>query len=413
VRAVTLPLAGIRVLEFSEHGFVPVGVAALADWGADVIKIERLEGDACRLLLASGIIPDADGFDYQFETFNRNKRGIALDVTTPAGRVIFEKLVRWADVYVTNQLPRVMRKLRTTSEDLFAIQPALVFARGHGQGQVGPDAEAGGFDGVSYWARGGIAHMLTPAGAEHVTSQRPGIGDIPSGLFLAAGVCAALVHTRATGKGVTVDTSLLNGAIWTLQPDLAYASITGTEPPPISHDPTRRSPLIFTYKTGDDRWINLTMLDEDRYWEPTCLALGLGDLIEFYPDQASRLPHRPALHARIAAAIADLPAPDVVSKLAQQGCIFSLVASPPEVVRDPATVANGYLMEHPTHPPLRIGAAPAQFDSEQLSIRRPAPRLGEHTHEILLGLGYSGDDIATLETDTVVTSDVTSDQDPR
>jgi crotonobetainyl-CoA:carnitine CoA-transferase CaiB-like acyl-CoA transferase len=399
----TLPLAGIKVLEFSEHGFVPVGVAALGDWGADVIKIERLEGDPCRLLLASGIIPDADGFDYQFETFNRNKRGIALDVTTPQGRAVFDKLVRWAEVYVTNQLPRVMRKLHTESADLFAINPTLVFARGHGQGQHGPDAEAGGFDGVSYWARGGMAHMLTAPGADQVTPQRPGIGDIPSGLFLAAGVCAALVHVGRTGKGVTVDTSLLNGAIWTLQPDLAYSSITGNEAPRTSNDPANRSPLIWTYQTGDARWINLTMLDEDRYWRPACTALGLEDLIAAYPDEASRVPHRAALNARIAAAIAGLTVVDLVGRLAEQSCIFSLVASPPEVVHDPATVANGYLMEHPAHAPLRIGAAPAQFDDEQLTIRRPAPRLGQDTREILREIGYDDAAISDLEATNTVT----------
>jgi crotonobetainyl-CoA:carnitine CoA-transferase CaiB-like acyl-CoA transferase len=402
----TLPLAGIKVLEFSEHGFVPVGVAALGDWGADVIKIERLEGDPCRLLLASGIIPDADGFDYQFETFNRNKRGIALDVTTPEGREIFEKLVGWAEVYVTNQLPRVMRKLHTEAADLFAINPTLVFARGHGQGQVGPDAEAGGFDGVSYWARGGLAHMLTAPGADQVTPQRPGIGDVPSGLFLAAGVCAALVHVGRTGKGVTVDTSLLNGAIWTLQPDLAYSSITGTEAPRISNNPAVRSPLIWTYRTGDERWINLTMLDEDRYWRPLCTALGLGDLIDAYPDEASRIPNRPALNARIAAAIGSLNVVELVARLAGEGCIFSLVASPPEVVQDPATVANGYMMEHPTHKPLRIGAAPAQFDNEQLTIRRPAPQLGENTREVLREIGYDDSAIDGFEAAKTVTSGV-------
>ena len=101
----TLPLAGIKIVDFSEHGFVPSGAAALADWGADVVKIERLEGDPMRSVIRNGLSPDAGGCDYLFELTNRNKRGIALDVTTPAGRAVFERLVRWADVYITNQLP--------------------------------------------------------------------------------------------------------------------------------------------------------------------------------------------------------------------------------------------------------------------------------------------------------------------
>jgi len=130
----TLPLTGIKVLDFSEHGFVPSAAAVLADWGADVIKIERPEGDPMRQIIKNNLVADADGYDYLFQLVNRNKRGVAVDVTVPRGREVFERLVRWADVYITNQLPRVRRKLRTEPADLFAINPRLVFAKGHGQG---------------------------------------------------------------------------------------------------------------------------------------------------------------------------------------------------------------------------------------------------------------------------------------
>ena len=141
--AVTQPLAGIKVLDFSEHGFVPSGAAALADWGADVVKLERPEGDPMRQIIRQGLVADVDGYDYLFQMVNRNKRGVSIDVLAPAGREVFERLVRWADVYITNQLPRVRRKLRTEPEDLFALNPRLVFARGHGQGQRGEGAEQG------------------------------------------------------------------------------------------------------------------------------------------------------------------------------------------------------------------------------------------------------------------------------
>ncbi len=162
----TLPLADVKVVDFSEHGFVPSAARPRSrDWGADVVKIERIEGDPMRSVIRNGLSPDAEGVDYLFEMANRNKRGIALDVTTPAGRAVFERLVRWADVYVTNQLPRVRRKLHTEPDDLFAINSKLVYAKGHGQGQRGPDAEAGGFDSVSFWSRGGMGHILTEPGA--------------------------------------------------------------------------------------------------------------------------------------------------------------------------------------------------------------------------------------------------------
>jgi crotonobetainyl-CoA:carnitine CoA-transferase CaiB-like acyl-CoA transferase len=397
----TLPLAGIKVVDFSEHGFVPSAAAVLADWGADVIKIERPEGDPMRLIIKNNLVADADGYDYLFQLVNRNKRGIALDVTVPAGRDVFERLVRWADVYITNQLPRVRRKLKTEPEDLFAINPRLVVARGHGQGQRGVDAEAGGFDSVSFWTRGSVAHLLTEPGASAPVMQRPAQGDVPTGMFLAGGVCAAIVHAQRTGKGVLVDTSLLNGAVWTLGPDMAYASLTGQEAPRRSASPAR-SPLVATHRTADGRWMQLNMLDDDRYFAPTCRALGVPELAERYPDDAVRRPAWAEIGEQFGKLIAEMTWVEVSRRLREQGCIYSLYASPPEVVEDPAVVDNGYLMAHPTHAPLRLSAAPAQFDNEVPSIRREGPALGQHSREVLAELGYGPGEVDDLVTSKVV-----------
>jgi crotonobetainyl-CoA:carnitine CoA-transferase CaiB-like acyl-CoA transferase len=399
---VTQPLSGIKVLDFSEHGFVPSAAAALADWGAEVVKLERPEGDPMRRIISDGLVADADGYDYLFQLVNRNKRGVSVDVLAPAGREVFERLVRWADVYITNQLPRVRRKLRTEPDDLFALNPRLVFARGHGQGQRGEGAEQGGFDAVSFWSRGGVAHMLTDPSSESLTSPRPAFGDVPSGMFLAGGVCAALVHAQRTGEGVVVDTSLLNGANWTLSPDLAYASITGSEPWRPAATPGFRSPLGWTYRTGDRRWLMLMMLDEGRYWAQTCRALGVTELIERYADEEVRRPAWPEICNTLADAIGELTRLDLIERLTNENCIFSFVASPPEVVNDPAVVDNGYLMAHPTHPPLRLAAAPAQFDSEIPQIRRPGPEKGEHTREVLAEVGFTEEEIAALITSGAV-----------
>jgi crotonobetainyl-CoA:carnitine CoA-transferase CaiB-like acyl-CoA transferase len=396
----TLPLSGIKVLEFSEHGFVPSAVAALADFGADVVKVERPEGDAMRGIIASGMVASLDGYDYLFQLVNRNKRGIAIDVQAPAGREVFERLVKWADVYVTNQLPRVRRKLSTEPADLFALNPRLVYARGHGQGQRGEDAEAGGFDAVSFWARGGMGHVLTDPSATRPAQQRPATGDIPTGMFLAGGICAALVHAIRTGKGIVVDTSLLNGATWTLGPDLAYASLTGQQLP--RNDEGAQAPLTRQYRTADGRWVTLMMIDEARYWAQALRALRLDELIDAYPDAVARRAGREAIGARVNAVISGVDREVLEARLRAEGCIYSFMASPPEVLHDQAVIDNGYLMAHSDNDTLRLAAAPAQFDNELPGIRRPGPALGEHSREVLLELGYSPDDVAKLAADGAV-----------
>lgn len=396
----TLPLSGIKVLDFSEHGFVPSAAAALADFGADVVKVERPTGDAMRQIIRSGLVATVDDYDFMFQLFNRNKRGIALDVEAPEGREVFERLVRWADVYITNQLPRVRRKLRTEPDDLFALNPRLVFAKGHGQGQRGADADAGGFDSVSYWARGGLAHVLTEETAQRPAQQRPAMGDAPSGMFLAGGVCAALVHVLRTGKGIVVDTSLLGAAAWTLGPDLGYSSMSGEQLPPSPE--SGRSPLTLQYRTADGRWVTLMMIDEARYWDQACRALGLDDLIDAHPDPASRTAGRGAVHARILTAVGGLRHAELARRLREEDCIFAFLAAPPEVLADPAVEANGYLMAHPDHPRLRLAAPPVQFDDGLPAVRRPGPALGEHSVEVLGELGYSRDEIKRLTGDGVV-----------
>lgn len=389
----TLPLDGVRVVEIAEQAFVPSAGAALADYGADVIKVERLAGDPIRSIIARGMVPSADGVDFLFEIANRNKRTIALDITVPSGREVLEKLVRTADVFLTNQLPQVQRKLRTGPEDVFALKPDIVFARGHGQGQRGPEAEAGGYDGVSYWARGGLSHLLTDPAAQQPATQRPALGDLPSGMFLMGGICAALVRVARTGQGTVVDTALLNSAAWTLSPDLAYTSLTGRQMVLMAEP---RSPLTVTYKTADGRFVQFMMINENKYWQTCTDLLGLGDIGTKYADPAERRENWPELGRLFAEAVSGIEHDDLVARLRERNCIFSGYATPTDVLADPAAEANGYLMAHPTHPTLRIPAPPVQFDDTACEIRRAAPRLGEHTTAVLAELGYSAAAVAEL-----------------
>jgi crotonobetainyl-CoA:carnitine CoA-transferase CaiB-like acyl-CoA transferase len=383
-------LAGVKVLEVAEQGFVPSGAAVLADWGADVVKVERPEGDALRAVMKQGLVPVSTGdFDFLVEQVNRNKRNVCLDLKRAESRPVLERLVAWADVFITNQLPQVRRKLHVEPADLFAINPRLIYARGHGQGTKGPDAEVGGYDAVSYWSRAGLGHMLS--GATGVVMQRPAQGDIPSGMFLAGGIAAALFARERDGRGRTVDVALLAGGVWTLAPDLVAASVLGADPPRLG-DPRLLAfgtALVGTYPTSDGRVLQLNMISTDKYWKVACDALEMSDLGSD-PGLAShegRTPRLLEIRGRIATAIAAKPLAYWTERLRAGGCIFSSFATPTEVQSDPQVVANDYLPRHPIHPTARLAASPVQFDETPIAIRRAAPGKGEHTDEVLAEVG--------------------------
>ncbi len=197
-----------------------------------------------------------------------------------------------------------------------------------------------------------------------------------------------------------VDTSLLGSAVWTLGPDLAYTTLAGEQMPMAADE--QISPLVHQYRTADGRWVSLMMIDEGRYWEQACRALGLDDLIARFPDPTSRRAGWPVIHERINAVITTLDHTELDAKLRAQGCIFSFFATPTEVVADPAVVENGYLMAHPEHPDVRLAAAPVQFDDELPSARRAGPALGQHSREVLTELGYGEADILRLLDDKVI-----------
>ena len=390
-------LDGVKVLEVAEHGFVPSGAAILAEWGADVVKVERPTGDPLRQIMAMGFVADTGDFNFLFEQFNRNKRGVALDLRTDDGRGALDRLIDWADVYITNFLPSARDKLRLNPQDIWAVNPRCVYALGSGQGLEGPDADQGGFDAVSYWARGGLAHMLTAKGAPLV-QPRGALGDAPSGAFLAGGVAAALFKRERTDEPTVVDVSLLGAAVWTLSNDLVPTTILGTEPPRHVAGKSLGSVLVGSYRTADDRWISLNMLDPERHWEPTCRALGLDELISRaeYATAALRAERAGELHPLFTERIRSLTLAELRERLSAHDTIYSAIASPEEVVDDPQVVANGYMPKHPEHPRARLSSSPMQFDGHGLEIRRAAPRVGEHTDEVLREVGMDDAEIGRM-----------------
>ena len=241
--------------------------------------------------MAMGFVADTGDFNFFFEQFNRNKRGVAIDLRNADG----PRRARPADRVgrrVHHELPAVgAHEARARSRRHLGRQPAVRVRDRFGPGLKGPDADQGGFDAVSYWARGGLAHMLTPQGGQLV-QPRGALGDAPSGAYLAGGVAAALFKRERTGEPTVVDVSLLGAAVWTLSNDLVPTTILGVEPPRHVAGKSLSSVLVGSFRTADERWISLNMLDPDRHWEPTCRALGLERAA-----RQSRVRDRGAAHA--------------------------------------------------------------------------------------------------------------------
>jgi crotonobetainyl-CoA:carnitine CoA-transferase CaiB-like acyl-CoA transferase len=287
--------------------------------------------------------------------------------------------------------------LRLEPDDVWSVNPRVVCAIGSGQGLRGPDAELGGFDAVSFWARGGIGHMLTPKGGP-LTQPRGAMGDAPSGAYLAGGIAAALFQRERTGKATVVDVSLLGAAVWTLSVDLVPTSILGADPAPHTPGRSLASVLVGSYRTRDGRWLSLNMLDPERHWAPTCRALRLEHLLDRddLATAAQRAEHKDELYPIFTETIGSMALADLKARLSAEDTIWSTMASPIEVIDDPQVQANGYMPRHPDHDRARLTSAPMQFDGHGLEIRRAAPKIGEHTGEVLLEAGYDANEIDAL-----------------
>jgi crotonobetainyl-CoA:carnitine CoA-transferase CaiB-like acyl-CoA transferase len=393
-------LEGIRVIEVADWGFVPSAGTVLGDWGADVIKIEHpVRGDPMRGLVTAGIVPGARGVNFFIEQLSRNKRSAGLDLGKEEGLAALYRMVEKADVFLTNFLPPARERLKITYDHLKSINPRLIYAKGHGQGQKGPDANRGGYDAASFWARGGVADRLTPPG-QPLLMQRPAFGDFTGGMFIAGGIAAALFHRERKGEGVEVDVSLLGNAVWIMSPDIVAAMTYGFELPQ-SGLMQAANPLVNTYWSSDGRGIVLMMLQSERFWPIFCATVGREDILS---DPRFDTPQkRQEQSAQLSEALREMFAQKTRVEWAEilnaSECIWAPVQSPSEIPQDPQVVANRYIVpfEHPNLGQFRVAASPVQFNSEPVEVRSPAPELGAHTEEVLLEFGYTWEQIAALK----------------
>ncbi|MFV8817947.1 CaiB/BaiF CoA transferase family protein [Haliea sp. E17] len=390
----------VRVVELAQWVFVPVAGALLADWGADVVRIEHPDGDPYRALATQGIGSDSGGVNLSVALANRGKRSLALDIKKPEGLAVLHTLLESADVFLTSLRPDALHRLGLDADQLRERYPGLVYARGNGFGMRGPDANHAGYDASAFFARGGVADALTPPERDYPIQQRGAMGDRNGGMAIAFGIAGALLKKMRTGKGSVVDVSLLATAMWTLSSDLLTV-LQGKEMPRPGDRSATPNPLTSTYRSADGRFIQLMMLQGDRYWPDLCRVLEREDLVADprFNTLAARRENCAACIAALDAEFGKRSFSDCKQALGSIDVPWAPVQRVDELLEDPQVIANGYIGEVPAEGDAlgyRLPAVPVQFDEKPPALRR-APELGEHTETLLLELGYDWESIAKLQ----------------
>lgn len=405
------PLAGVRVLEIAQFTFVPSAGAILADWGADVIKVENpLTGDAQRQLFMAShgeSSEQSSQFTPHIEAPNRGKRSIGLGLTSPLARPILEALLRRSDVVLTNHLPVVRSKLRIDVNDVRSINPDIIYVVGSGFGGRGPGRDRPGYDSTAFWARGGSADGATPCLADRPTYMPCGAyGDNIGGLAIAGGVAAALYRRRMSGQPSVIDVSLLGVGAWATQFDVNMALMSGGHLPKVELDtPMAGNPLVASYRTRDGRFIQLTMLDPLSYWSEFCMCMGS-------PEAAAdkRFATIDGIAENIHSAcriVAELigryPLDECERRL--NGCsgAWTVWQDSWDLANDEDLVANGGIIEVVDAQGVRrkLVANPVQFDVATVPSKR-APQFAEHTDAILREIGVDDVTFGELKMEGVI-----------
>ena len=389
-------LQGLKVIEFASYIAAPGAAGILADWGAEVIKVERPEGDPMRNVF--GDAKSALSGNPTFGLDNRGKRAVVLDTSKPDGREALTRLAAEADIFLTNVRPASLKRAGLDDETLRAANPRLIYAVVTGYGLDGPDAAKPGFDVTAFWSRAGVAHMHAPKGTDPFI-LRTGVGDHTTSLATVSAILAAVYEREKTGVGRLVQTSLLATGVYTVGSDmavqLAFGKLASNRPRSAPFDPTANF-----YKSRDGHWFVLNPRGGGKDWQLLATACGRPDLLEDerFPTGRLRKDNSVALVAELDDAFGGLDFEDIARRLDEVDLVWAPVQTPAQVAADPQVAAAGALIdvEDGQGGTYRSPAAPARFPGADATVRPAAPSLGQHTREVLAEIGYAPAEIEAM-----------------
>jgi formyl-CoA transferase len=389
-------LEGIRVIDAASFIAGPVATTAMADFGADVIKIEPPSGDTYRLRNA-GYPPSP--FNFPWIVDNRNKRGVAIDLRLPAGRRVLHRLIEQADVFVTNVPLDGRARLGVRWEDLSPLNPRLIYGSITAYGETGEEASRPGFDSTALWARTGLMDLVRPAPDAPPSRSLPGMGDHPTGMSLFGAIMAALYQRERTGRGTMVSTSLLANGLW-LNAIAAQGILCGARTTVRPPREEAVDALANLYRCKDGRWFLMTLTADGRRWKDFATAIGRDDLVDDarFATPVARRANARALIAILDAVFATREWAQWQRVLEAAGIAFGVVGTVDEIPHDVQMRASGALV--PLDDP-RAGAtltvsSPIQIAGQVKVAATMAPEVGEHTVEVLRSAGIDDAEIERL-----------------
>jgi len=396
-----LPLDGVRVIEYAGFHAGPGGSAILGDLGAEVLKVEEFGGDPMRSWKEiAGVqfsLPGGEGLPFQFTC--RNKKSVSLDIRSEKGWEIFCRMIRSADVFVTNLRRSTKARLGIDYGGISAVNPRIIYAAVSGFGPEGPLSDKGAYDPIGQASAG----MMFATGTEEPALIQLAVLDQTTSIAFSHAILAALFMRERRGVGQEVHVSLYGTALWMLYTNLALAGCNFARE--IPGDRLRFSPLRNYYRCKDGKWIIGTHHPEERYWPLLCEATGLTSLLSdprlSDPSQCER---RPEVIRLLDEVFATKESAEWLEILNGQGLMFGPVQRVKNVLTDPQALANGYVREydHPVMGKVMIPGYPATFGAADPGTRSMAPALGEHTEIVLRELGYSNEELKRLRMERVI-----------